>query len=203
MELVSEKHVKYILSVEKKKDSFESVVMEHLRMNGAYWGLTTLDLLGKLEVVKQDEVISWIMPCQHESGGFGGNVGHDPHVLYTLSAVQVLALFDKLDLLDIDKVSNYVAGLQNEDGSFSGDMWGEVDTRFSYISICCLSLLRRLDKFDVENAVNYIISCKNLDGGFGCTPGGESHAGQSIYLIHDCSILLCWSSCYSGMSAPC
>ncbi|KAJ8633319.1 hypothetical protein MRB53_026655 [Persea americana] len=27
-------------------------------------------------------------------------------------------------------------------------------------------------------AVNYIVSCKNLDGGFGCTPGGESHAGQ-------------------------
>lgn len=52
----------------QKKDSFESVVMEDLRMNGAYWGLTTLDLLGRLQVVNQDEVISWIMPCQHESG---------------------------------------------------------------------------------------------------------------------------------------
>ncbi|KAK3205544.1 hypothetical protein Dsin_019590 [Dipteronia sinensis] len=26
--------------------------------------------------------------------------------------------------------------------------------------------------------VNFIVSCRNLDGGFGCTPGGESHAGQ-------------------------
>nr|GMC64313.1 geranylgeranyl transferase type-2 subunit beta 1 [Ipomoea batatas] len=33
-----------------KKDDFESVVMEHLRLNGAYWGLTTLDILGKLDV---------------------------------------------------------------------------------------------------------------------------------------------------------
>ncbi|TXG53851.1 hypothetical protein EZV62_019107 [Acer yangbiense] len=33
-------------------------------------------------------------------------------------------------------------------------------------------------KIDVDKAVNYIVSCKNLDGGFGCTPGGESHAGQ-------------------------
>ncbi|KAK0590692.1 hypothetical protein LWI29_030521 [Acer saccharum] len=41
----ADKHVKYIISVEKKNDSFESVVMEHLRMNGAHWGLTTLDLL--------------------------------------------------------------------------------------------------------------------------------------------------------------
>lgn len=31
----------------------------------------------------------------------------------------------------------------------------------------------------MEKAVKYIVSCKNLDGGFGCTPGGESHSGQS------------------------
>ncbi|OMP12003.1 Prenyltransferase/squalene oxidase [Corchorus olitorius] len=139
-ELAVDKHVKYIVSVEKRKDSFESVVMDHLRMNGAYWGLTTLDILGKLHAVDADEVISWIMKCQHESGGFAGNIGHDPHMLYTLSAVQVLALFNKLDVLDIDKVASY--------------------------------------KINVEKAVNYIVSCKNLDGGFGCTPGGESHAGQ-------------------------
>uniref|UniRef100_A0A7C9D8A9 Geranylgeranyl transferase type II subunit beta n=1 Tax=Opuntia streptacantha TaxID=393608 RepID=A0A7C9D8A9_OPUST len=131
VEFAAEKHVQYIITVEKKKDAFESVVMEHLRMNGAYWGLTTLDLLGKLHVVDQDEVISWVMECQHESGGFGGNVGHDPHILYTLSAVQVLALFDRLNMLDIENVSNYIASLQNEDGSFSGDMWGEVDTSWT------------------------------------------------------------------------
>ncbi|XP_018807570.1 geranylgeranyl transferase type-2 subunit beta 1-like isoform X1 [Juglans regia] len=177
-ELVTEKHVQYILSVEKRKDDFISVAMEYLRMNGAYWGLTTLDLLGKLDAVDVDEVVSWIMKCQHESGGFGGNIGHDPHILYTLSAVQVLALFDKLNVLDIENVTNYIAGLQNEDGSFSGDEWGEVDTRFSYIAICCLSILHHLNKINVEKAVSYIVSCKNLDGGFGCTPGGESHAGQ-------------------------
>ncbi|KAJ0243357.1 Geranylgeranyl transferase type-2 subunit beta 1 [Hirschfeldia incana] len=177
-ELVADKHVRYILMSEKKKESFESVVMDHLRMNGAYWGLTTLDLLDKLGSVSVDEVVSWLMSCLHESGGFAGNTGHDPHVLYTLSAVQILALFDKLDILDVGKVSSYIAGLQNEDGSFSGDMWGEIDTRFSYIAICCLSILKCLDKINVEKAVDYIVSCKNLDGGFGCTPGAESHAGQ-------------------------
>lgn len=52
--------------------------------------------------------------------------------------------------------------------------------RFSYIAICCLSILHHLNKINVEKAVSYIVSCKNLDGGFGCTPGGESHAGQSM-----------------------
>lgn len=42
------------------------------------------------------------------TGGFGGNVGHDPHLLYTLSTIQVLALFDKIDVLDIEKVSNCI-----------------------------------------------------------------------------------------------
>ncbi|TVU05166.1 hypothetical protein EJB05_48319, partial [Eragrostis curvula] len=179
LELAADKHVRYIVTVEKKKDSFESLVMEHIRLNGAYWGLTTLDLLHKLNAVDAAEVVEWIMSCYHpESGGFGGNVGHDPHVLYTLSAVQVLCLFDRLDVLDVDKVADYVAGLQNEDGSFSGDIWGEIDTRFSYIALCTLSLLHRLHKIDVQKAVDFIVSCKNLDGGFGAMPGGESHAGQ-------------------------
>lgn len=39
------------------------------------------------------------------TGGFAGNIGHDPHILYTLSAVQVLALFNKLDVLDTHKVA--------------------------------------------------------------------------------------------------
>ncbi|XP_048137852.1 geranylgeranyl transferase type-2 subunit beta 1-like isoform X2 [Rhodamnia argentea] len=102
-ELVGNKHVEYVLSVERRKDDFHSVLMEHLRVNGAYWGLGTLDLLGKLDTVDTEDVVSWIMKCQHKSGGFGGNIGHDPHLLYTLSAVQVLALFDMLDVLDIDK----------------------------------------------------------------------------------------------------
>ncbi|XP_042496042.1 geranylgeranyl transferase type-2 subunit beta 1-like isoform X2 [Macadamia integrifolia] len=158
-ELEVEKHVRNILSVEKKKDGFESLVIEHPRMNGAYWGLTTLDLLGKIETIDKDEVVSWVMKCQDESGGFSGNIGHDPHLLYTLSTVQILTLLDKIDVLDIDKNSISIC-------------------RFSYIAICCLSILRHLEKINVEKAVDYVVRCKNLDGGFGSTPGGESHAGQ-------------------------
>lgn len=59
---------KFLFLALKRKDDFISVAMEYLRMNGAYWGLTTLDLLGKLDAVDVDEVVSWIMKCQHESG---------------------------------------------------------------------------------------------------------------------------------------
>lgn len=49
-----------------------------------------------------------MMLFAYHAGGFGGNNGHDPHLLYTLSAIQVLALFNKIDALDIDKVSNCI-----------------------------------------------------------------------------------------------
>lgn len=188
-ELKVDKHIQYLLSVEKEKDSFMALAIEHLRMNGAYWGLTTLDILQNIAAVDQNEVISWVMSCwDEESGGFAGTVGQDPHLLYTLSAVQVLALLNRLDILNVEKVSKYVSGLQNVDGSFSGDVWGEVDTRFSYCAICCLSILRCLDKINVAKAVDYIVSCKNWDGGFGCFPGGESHAGQIFCCVGALSI---------------
>ncbi|KAL7228076.1 hypothetical protein ACSBR2_006909 [Camellia fascicularis] len=36
------------------------------------------------------------------------DIGHDLHLLYTLSGIQVLALFDKMHILDIDEVSNCI-----------------------------------------------------------------------------------------------
>jgi len=123
-------------------------------------------------------VVDFVFSCQHECGGFGGNVGHDPHLLYTLSAVQILCLFDALERLDVPRVMRYVSSLQRPDGSFQGDEWGEIDTRFSYCALCCASLLGELGALDVPGAVAFVQRCENFDGGYGCMPGGESHAGQ-------------------------
>lgn len=35
-----------------------------------------------------------MLSCQHDNGGFGAAPGHDPHMLYTVSAVQVLVMID-------------------------------------------------------------------------------------------------------------
>ena len=48
-----------------------------------------MDLMGQLGRMQKEEVIQFVQQCQHECGGFGASVGHDPHLLYTLSAVQV------------------------------------------------------------------------------------------------------------------
>ena len=178
--LLRDLHRGFVKRVSEDADAFEFVVSEHLRMSGVYWGCSALALLGALDDLDRTQIVDFVLSCAHESGGFGGNVGHDAHMLYTLSAVQILALFDALDRLDAPRTLAYVAALQKADGSFAGDEWGEVDTRFSYCALCCASLLGRLDDcaIDVAKAVAYVKSCENFDGGFGCVPGGESHAGQ-------------------------
>ncbi|KAF5304232.1 hypothetical protein FQR65_LT08039 [Abscondita terminalis] len=151
---------------------------DYLRVSGMYWGLTALELVDKLHSLPQTEVIAFIKQCQdEETGGISACTNHDPHLLHTLSAIQILCMYDRLDAIDTEATVTYVTSLQQPDGSFTGDKWGEVDTRFSFCAVATLALLNRLDAIDVEKAVSFVESCKNFDGGFGSRPFSESHAG--------------------------
>lgn len=86
--------------------SFEFYATEHFRMSGVYWGLTGLHLLGRLDLMDRGKVVAWVLRCQHEGGGFGGSERHDAHLLYTLSALQILALYDELHRVNADTVAH-------------------------------------------------------------------------------------------------
>ncbi len=62
---------------------------EFLRMSGIYWGLTAMDLMGQLHRMNKPEVLQFVKSCQHTNGGLGPTIHQDPHLLYTLSAIQV------------------------------------------------------------------------------------------------------------------
>ena len=198
--------------------------------SGVYWSVAALSLLKPADEVddlmgltkelvspdhfdsesksgdgnNRQSIVDWVFQCYDpKTGGFGGNVGQDAHLLYTLSALQILAMADKLDdhRLEKENVAKFVASLQQSDGSFAGDKWGEIDTRFSYCALSSLSILGFLtrryndgkkqseeDLINIDHAVEYIASCKNFDGGFGCIPGAESHAGQIFCCIGALSI---------------
>ncbi|KAI8622056.1 terpenoid cyclases/protein prenyltransferase alpha-alpha toroid [Chytriomyces sp. MP71] len=191
LNFVSDLHVKYIQELDTKKDSFEYWAGEHLRLNGVYWGLTALHLLGRGDALERNAVVEYVLSCQHANGAFGGHVGHDPHLLYTLSAVQILATLDALDRITKHQIATYVASLQQQDGSFAGDEYSEIDTRFSYCAISCLSLLGCLSSkyIDVDKATLFLHSCTNFDGGYGSVPGAESHSGQIFCCVGALAIL--------------
>jgi geranylgeranyl transferase type-2 subunit beta len=91
--------------LKQSKNSFAYYATEHFRMSGVYWGVAALYLMDKLDDMNREEVITWVLSCQHDNGGFGGSERHDPHMLYTLSALQILALYDQLDKVDADKIA--------------------------------------------------------------------------------------------------
>lgn len=204
----------YIVRIAKDREGFESVVTEHFRMSGVYWGerrglfrggrgahvtwpalhprpvrlrrsagLTAMDIMGRLSEMPLDDITGFVSACRRSNGGYGGAEGHDAHLLYTLSAVQIMALLGKESELDAEAIAAFVASLQRPDGSFAGDAWGEVDSRFTYCALLCLDLLGRVDAVDVRKAASWVLQCQNPDGGFGCRPGGESHAGQVFVCV--------------------
>ncbi|CAG9093034.1 unnamed protein product [Plutella xylostella] len=119
--LLLQKHSDYLASYGLNKDDYEYCMTEYLRMSGIYWSLTAMELMGQSHRMPKEEIIEFIKSCQDtESGGVSSSVGHDPHMLYTLSAVQVLAMYDRLDCLDVEGLVRFVSSLQNEDGSFCG-----------------------------------------------------------------------------------
>ena len=174
---------------------------EHLRLNGLYWGLTSLYLLGNPDALPRQETINYVLSCQNENGGFGAAPGHDAHMLSTVSAVQILAMVDAFAELEVrgkggcnsvakciclmvvafdsDYRSTVIAGLQDEaSGTFAGDEWGETDTRFLYAALNALSLLNSLSLVNLDKAVAHVQACANFDGAYGVKPGAESHSGQ-------------------------
>ncbi|KAK0624687.1 terpenoid cyclases/protein prenyltransferase alpha-alpha toroid [Bombardia bombarda] len=191
LQLATTAHVKYIQSLDARKDDYDYWLTEHLRLNGLYWGLTSLHLLGHPQALPRAETIDFVLSCQHDSGGFGAAPGHDAHMLSTVSAVQILALVDAFDELETRgkkggkaQVGKYIAALQNrQTGTFAGDEWGEEDTRFLYGAFNALSLLGLLDLVDVDKAVDHVVACANFDGGYGVSPGAESHAGQIMTCV--------------------
>lgn len=41
---------------------------EHLRVNGVYWGLTALEVLGHLDDLDRAKTIAFVKSCQRDEG---------------------------------------------------------------------------------------------------------------------------------------
>ncbi|KAF9259524.1 rab geranylgeranyltransferase [Marasmius fiardii PR-910] len=188
--LFVDKHVSYIQNLGKNKDlAYHRTT--HLRMNGIYWGLTALHIIGRPEALDRDETVAYVLSCwDEEAGAFGAHPEHDAHLLSTLSAIQVLVMQDAVDRIpDIERLVRWILSLQQASGVFAGDTFGEIDTRFTFCAINALSLLDHLKFLDKEKTVGYIERCRNFDGGFGAQVGAESHAAQVYTCLGSLAIL--------------
>ena len=89
-ELLLDLHKTYISKYGDDPDDYEYAMSEFLRMNGLYWGVAVMDLMRSLDTMDRENIVKFVVECQDpETGGFRPVHDHDPHILNTLSAVQV------------------------------------------------------------------------------------------------------------------
>ena len=182
---------KYIKDLSKElndENQLEYHLSQHLRMNGLYWTAISTELVDSTE---KENIVDWIKTCYYpEQGSFGPFPKHDPHILSTLSAIQLLIIFKEFEFLKkvLSKIFGYISSLQLANGAFKGDLFSEeVDTRFSYNSLHILYYITKIvpDTYEqkqiddvVSKGLKYLKTCYNYDGGFGLRPGCESHGAQ-------------------------
>lgn len=186
MALLREKHHHYLQHYDDNKESLESMMTEHMRMGGVYWGVSAMALLRQLgDTTRRDAIIEWILKCRDSggSGGFCPNVGHDPDITATHYALLVLSIYGALNRIDTEGVVQFIAGRQGSDGSFTSDHWGEADARFAYCALSALTILDSLHRVDVDACTQWLMRCQNYDGAFGWVPRAESHAASTFCVI--------------------
>lgn len=120
-ELLTSKNVDFLVNYGTKEDNYMYGMTDYLRMSGIYWSITALDLVNEAHRLNQNDIIDFIKQCQDtETGGIAASINHDPHILYTLSAIQILCIYDEIKAIDVEGVVKYIVSLQKEDGSFTG-----------------------------------------------------------------------------------
>eukprot|EP00295_Goniomonas_pacifica_P016394 CAMPEP_0175858232 /NCGR_PEP_ID=MMETSP0107_2-20121207/29545_1 /TAXON_ID=195067 ORGANISM="Goniomonas pacifica, Strain CCMP1869" /NCGR_SAMPLE_ID=MMETSP0107_2 /ASSEMBLY_ACC=CAM_ASM_000203 /LENGTH=276 /DNA_ID=CAMNT_0017174637 /DNA_START=23 /DNA_END=851 /DNA_ORIENTATION=- len=134
-----------------------------------------MELLDATKEMPKDEIVAFVLQCQHASGGFGGNVGHDAHLLYTLSAVQVLAIFDSLDRIDRQLKENMSPHYNSPTGLLPETSGGKLTLDFHTVRLTACHCSVAWNLLTLILLWSFSSLAKILTAGF---PGAESHSGQ-------------------------
>nr|KAG5689021.1 hypothetical protein BaRGS_030672 [Batillaria attramentaria] len=135
--LLLQKHTDYIAAYGEKKDDYEYIMTEYLRMNGMYWGLTAMALGGQLERMDRDEVISFVKACQTEC-----RPEKLPDVCYSWWVLASMAVIGRLHWIDKEKLKAFMLACQDDEtGGFADRPGDMVDPFHTLFGLAGLSLL--------------------------------------------------------------
>jgi geranylgeranyl transferase type-2 subunit beta len=57
------------MATDDQKKDLAYHLTEHLRINGVYWGLTALCIMGRKDALPRDEMIDYVMSCWDDEAG--------------------------------------------------------------------------------------------------------------------------------------
>lgn len=107
-DVMFEKHVEFLKSLEKRDDP----TLDYLKLSAIYWSLTALDLMKSIDLYDKKYIVNFVKSCFNSDGGFSPAPNHDSHILYTLSAIQILTTYNEIKEIDCDRVIGYISSLQ-------------------------------------------------------------------------------------------
>lgn len=163
------------------------------RLTLVHFCVQALDLLGSLDAIPKDHILSWLEELQTEDGAYLGGTFlpkseggpyRQAHIAMSYTALCIYAALDPENMdkhISKERMTASLKQLQREDGSFQCVSHGsEHDMRFLYCACAISHMLGDWSGVDQEKAVAFIQSCRSWDGAIALIPGQEGHGGSTF-----------------------
>ncbi|KAF8002117.1 hypothetical protein HF325_003082 [Metschnikowia pulcherrima] len=177
-------HVKYVQELDSKitKQSYEYWLLEHLRLNGLYWGAMALATVGSLETLPKEEVIKFVLDCYDNDAGafvlllrlpdgsFMGDGFGEIDTRFVFVSVYILTLLGRLTPEIAAEASDFILDCRNFDGGFGMCPGAESHAAQVYTCVGALALCDSLDKVEEKTAAWLSERQVPASGGFNGRP---------------------------------
>jgi len=145
-------------------------------VESTYWALSSLDIIGAIDKVYEEDLMHWIFSCQNADGGFSVILGFHSD---TISTYFGLAVFNLLNAEPISKIGpiEFLKNAQNDEGSFDPmpalSLIFDLPTSFLITYFAAMGLYDYdYQPEDVEELIDWYEDCFSSNtGGMGDNPG--------------------------------
>lgn len=167
-----------------------------------YWILNAASLLDhRFPDELLDQVVTFLIKCRSQSGGFGGGPGQYAHLAPTYAAVNSLCIIGTeraYTAIDRKSLKKFLWSIKESSGAFRMHVGGEIDVRGAYCAISSAKLAnfsKEDERAIFNNTVEWIASCQTYEGGIGGTPDLEAHGGYTFCGIAAMTLLGSTGTC--------
>lgn len=155
-----------------------------------FGALNALSLLGMLELVNQEKIVSHIQACANFDGAYGTSPDAESHSGQVYTCVGALAILDRLDLVDSDKLGAWLSERQLPSGGLNGRPEKLEDVCYSWWVLSSIAMIGRLHWIDGAKLGAFILKCQDMEqGGISDRPGDVVDVFHTLFGIAGLSLI--------------
>ncbi|KAF4505187.1 hypothetical protein G6O67_007162 [Ophiocordyceps sinensis] len=193
LSLATEAHVKYIQSLDTKKDELDYWLTEHLRLNvSAVQILAMVNALDELETrgTGKAKVGKYIADLQDpKTGSFFGDEWGEEDTRFLYGALNALSLLGLLSVVDVDKAVAHVVSCANFDGGYGVTPGAESHSGQVFTCLAALSIAGRLDTVQHEKLGRWLSERQTPGGGLNGRPEKKEDVCYSWWVLSSLALI--------------